>query len=358
MNFKQNTSSDLGELWQDYNSFCQYPATSNNNFIMCRRFGFGVKVLYGGLWVVRLTVSTATIDSKTFADYYGRGEVLLLAERLKAKRSNRMNRQNRPTAIRVLQQYKDGSSKVRALDFGDFDLVLHHAALSKEQQPSLGVRSLRCNEFNRPSIDVPLDEIRLILDTQITQEEHSETLIDPPERQELTRRLRSFIDGATAYGQTLLLSKEPVDAESFETLLIRPPDVRVRGAEGKETRIKSPAIASETSLRVRARERNNHIRRNGFLIRRPINPLLAWPANRDGRGGIRLKQDLEGIWENQGVSEKFGLISYNQVDEIRKAIDLGCHDALLAVLPEGSSFSENPNDTHEKIKKSIEVPSQ
>ena len=44
----------------------------SDEYIMCRRFNFGVKVLSGGAWVVRLPVSTATLDSETFEDYYAR----------------------------------------------------------------------------------------------------------------------------------------------------------------------------------------------------------------------------------------------------------------------------------------------
>ena len=110
--------------------------------MMCRRFDFGVKQLAGGMWVVRLTVNTTSLDSWTFNDYYVRGEVRHLADRLEAKRRNRITRQNRPTAIRVLQQYKSGSSKVRALDFEDYELAMDHAKLSPERQIALGVQKL------------------------------------------------------------------------------------------------------------------------------------------------------------------------------------------------------------------------
>jgi hypothetical protein len=358
MHFKEKTSPDLGDLWQDYDSFCQYPIPSDEQYIMCRRFNFGVKVLSGGVWVVRLPISTATLDSDTFEDYYTRGEVALLAGRLEAKRRNRITRQNRPSAIRVLQQYKRGSSKVRALDLEDYDVVMGHATLSPERQLALRVESLRCSEFKKAPINVPLSELRLILDTEITQEEHSETIIDPVEREQLTRRVRSFIDGARAYGQTLQLAEEPVDAESFGTIFIGPPDVRVRGAGGKEVILKAPGILSEANLKTRAWDRSDHVRKNGFLIRRPIDPVLAWPSRFDERGGPRLKQDLEDIWESQGVQERFRLVRNDDVDEIRKAVEDGDHDALLAVLPERSDSPAYPDDTHERIKRSIEIPSQ
>jgi hypothetical protein len=358
MQFKERTCPELGDLWQDFNSFCQYPTPSGEELMMCRRFDFGVKQLAGGMWVVRLTVNTTSLDSWTFNDYYARGEVRHLADRLEAKRRNRITRQNRPTAIRVLQQYKSGSSKVRALDFEDYELVMDHAKLSPERQIALGVQSLRCGEFKKGVIGVPINELRLILDTQITQEDHSGTIIDPVEREELTRQLRSFVDGAPAYGQTLQLSDEPVDTESFDTILIAPPDIRVRGAGSKEGVIQAPAIASEPNLRARGRDRSEHIRKYGFLIRRPIDPLLAWPSRLDQRGGTRLKEDLENIWECQGVQERFRLIRYDDIDEIRKAVERDGCDALLAVLPERSDSPARTDDTHERIKQGIEVPSQ
>ena len=358
LHFREKRCSELGDLWQDFNSFCQYPTPSGEEDIMCRRFGFGVKQLSGGVWVVRLTISTATLDLWTFEDYYTRGEIALLADRLEAKRRNRITRKNRPSAIRVVQQYKGGSSKVRALDFEDHDLVMSHAAFSPERQVALGVQSLRCSEFKKPPVDVPLNELRLILDTEITQEEHSETIIDPVEREELTRRLRSFVDGARAYGQTLQLSEEPVDAESFGTIFIGPPDVRVRGTSGNEVILKAPGILSEANLKTRAWDRSDHVRKNGFLIRRAIDPVLAWPSSLNERGGIRMKEDLEMIWESQGVKERFRLIRYANVDEIRKAVEQAGHDALLAVLPERSDSPTDPDDTHERIKQCLEIPSQ
>jgi hypothetical protein len=359
MHFKEKTSPELGSLWQDYNSFCQYPVPSGDEeHIMCRRFGFGAKLLSGGTWVIRLTISTTALDSRTFADYYARGEVLLLADRLEAKRRNRVTRENQPSAIRVVQQYRTASAQVRALEFEDYDLVMDHANLSAERQVALTAQCLHCSEFKKGVITVPAGELRLILDTQITGEDHSQTIIEPAEREELTRQLRSFVDGAWAYGQTIRLSEEPVDAESLGTALIAPPDVRVRGPEGEEVVIETPEIASEASLKARARERGEHIRKYGFLVRRAIDPLLAWPSRLGQRGGVRLKEDLESIWESQGIQERFRLIEKDDVEEIRQAAEQGGHDALLAVLPERSDWPARKDDTHERIKQRIEIPSQ
>jgi len=92
--FKKNTSEELGALWQDYNSFCQYPSNFGDEYLNCRRFGFGVKCLKDCRWVVRLTTGTLTLDGRTFRDYYEQGKVELLAERLETKRGERVTRDN------------------------------------------------------------------------------------------------------------------------------------------------------------------------------------------------------------------------------------------------------------------------
>jgi len=220
------------------------------------------------------------------------------------------------------------------------------------------VESLRCSEFKKPPIAVPVDELRLILDTQITQEDHSETIIEPAEREELTRKLRSFVDGARAYGHTLQLSEQPVNAESLGMVLFAPPDIRVRAEGGNESIITAPEAASEDGLKLRVRDRGEHIRRFGFLVRRPINPLLTWTSKFGQAAGTRLKEDLERIWKDQGILEKFRPFQSDSIDEIRQAVEQGGHDALFAVLPEHSDSPMRPNDMHERLKQRIEIPSQ
>src|SRR5207302_3374521 len=55
----------LGDLWQDYNSFCESPNACGNEYLMCRRFRCAAKVLRGGAWVVQVTVTTATVDGRS-----------------------------------------------------------------------------------------------------------------------------------------------------------------------------------------------------------------------------------------------------------------------------------------------------
>lgn len=54
--FKKVDSPELGPLWQDYNAFCQYPATSGDKYLMCRRFACTANKLCGGVWVLQLSL--------------------------------------------------------------------------------------------------------------------------------------------------------------------------------------------------------------------------------------------------------------------------------------------------------------
>jgi hypothetical protein len=83
-------------------------------------------------------------------------------------------------------------------------------------------------EFWRPDIDLPLSEMRLFLSSEITQEDHAETIIEPVEREHLTHELRDFIDGAEIFGHDLRLSDIPVDVKTLETCFTLPPAVRVK----------------------------------------------------------------------------------------------------------------------------------
>ena len=356
--FKDNSSEDLGNLWQDYNSFCQYPSNFGDEYLNCRRFGYSSKVLSDGRWVVRLTVSTTTLDGRTFKDYYDEGKVDLLAGMLETKRGDRFTRDNRPTAVRVLHQAASENSPFRCLDLEDYDLILRHGTLPRNDQRALASHPVKCKSFAGPSVEVPLCELRLFLSSEITQEEHAKTIIDPDEREDLTRRLRLFVNGADVFGQRLQLSDVPVDADSLETTFVLPPSVRLRGANAAVEILQAPQAATEGELRNRAQKRLQMIRKNGFLVQRPISPLLAWPAKEGDASGRRMKNDLEYISESQGVPIGFSLLVYRHVEEIAKCVEKGGHDAVLAVMPESSRDRFSPDNTHEKLKRRLEVPSQ
>src|SRR5205085_1997972 len=160
------------------------------------------------------------------------------------------------------------------------------------------------------------------------------------------------------YGQPIFLSETPFDAANLRRTFLLPPSVRVRGADGTEEIIKAPTAASEDMLRKRARLRSEHIRRYGFLQQRPINPLLAWTLRAGEQPADRLLEDMNRILAEQGINFKFTLFRYDTVEEIKREVEEKEYDTLLAVLPEGRDKPYDENDTHEQIKRRIEVPSQ
>jgi len=78
--FKENHSDVLGVLWQDYDRFCQMPEGPRDaEYLFCRKVGFSPKVLRGNRWVIQVAIATASVDGRTFQDYYRDGRVDLVS---------------------------------------------------------------------------------------------------------------------------------------------------------------------------------------------------------------------------------------------------------------------------------------
>jgi hypothetical protein len=63
--FKHHRSDVLGDLWQDFNRFCQVPSVSDDTeFHFCRQLGVIAKVLRGNRWVLQtlITLKVCAID--------------------------------------------------------------------------------------------------------------------------------------------------------------------------------------------------------------------------------------------------------------------------------------------------------
>lgn len=71
-------------------------------------------------------------------------------------------------------------------------------------------------------------------------------------------------------------------------------------------------------------------------------------------------RDLNEIWRNQGISFMMqGPFFYDTVEDVRQYIQTRKYDSVMAVLPENSNMnSPHSDDTHEKLKRQIDVPSQ
>jgi hypothetical protein len=359
--FKEQISDYLGCLWQDMDKFCQLPKPRpDEEFCMCRRFGASAKVLRGKRWVVECIVGTATIDGKTISDYYREGRVHVLAEMIQLKQGTRVDRRNQPIAVRVLQDATDEHNiRVRALDISDPSTIFRHADLSEHQQQALSNTTLACSPYKRSAENIPLSELRLILDSQITQQDHSETIVDPDQRLVFMEHMRRLIDGADAFGQQLSLAETPFDMHHLDQGFILPPSVRVMGPKNKEIILPAPSLVSDSFLRSRFKDRAEHIRQNGFLEQRPINPLLAWPTRcLGGAPAKRMASDLNHILDDQDVGFRFEFNQYDSVEDLQRLVERGNYDALLAVLPESSRVPHKDDSTHEQIKRRIDVPSQ
>lgn len=150
--FKDNHSAELGNIWQDYNQFCQMPYEGEErDYLLCRRFGVAAKALRDSRWVLEFLISTATLDGRTFDEYYRRGKVGILASMIESKRANRLTRQNRPTAIRVWRDKStDYQVDVSVLELDDPGVVMGHGTLSRREQESLAGGTVRCRSFNKP----------------------------------------------------------------------------------------------------------------------------------------------------------------------------------------------------------------
>lgn len=356
--FKKNSSEEIGVLWRDFGDYCQMPKSlTNQNVAYCRKFKVSPELLRDGRYVFQIEISTTSIDGRTFEDYYRHGEVQQLAEKIKLKQANRLTRRNESIAIRAWHLKSDGNAEV--LELENPDEIIKHALLTPADQTSLANQTVACKQFKKPLIQIPARKLRLILDSQIAQEDHAETIIEPQDRYCWYEVLRNFLNGLDAYGCTINLPADPIRTDEFEQIHFNPPNVRIRTSPNTIGILDFPPEPLLSSLKTRAKQRSKNIRQFGYLEHRPINPLLAIPKIYGNNRTRRLKNDLNYLFRNQGIPYRFGKwIEFSSTQEIVNAIEKEDFDSLFAVLPEGRFAPQSDADTHEKIKKRIEVPSQ
>ena len=357
--FKNNPSDEIGPFWQYFNSFCQMPdlANSDQDIIYCRRFHVSPELLENNLWVLQTEIRTKSIDGRTFADYYRRGEVEQLAEMIRLKQENRLTRQNQPLGIQVW--HFPGNTTAIVLELDNPDEIVAHAKLDPTDQISRADQTLLCKQYKKLPISVPLNEIRFIPDSGIAQERHQETIIAPEERANWYNVLRDFLNGLEIYGQTLNLAETPINTQQFETIQFVPPKLRVSPSLKGIDLIPTPTDGSPQELKSRRRKLTDHLRKNGYLQQRPINPLLVYPQSFGQERASCLKRDLNWLVIQQGLDFQFeAQCPYKTVYDIKRKVEQEKYDTLFVVLPEGRNEKHSDTDMHEKIKQEISIPSQ
>ena len=358
--FKDNGSlSKIGPLWQDYNDFCQMPdlTESDQGIIHYRKFHISPELLENNRWVLQIAITTPSIDVRTFADYYNSGEVKRLAEMIQLKRKDRLTRQNKPTEIRVWHSPESAAATVLELD--NPDEIITHATFDSSTQIARANQTILCNRYKKSPIAIPLSEIRFIPDSGIAQERHQETIIAPVERTRCYEMLRDFLDELDAYEKTINLAEQPLDARNFDIIQFLPPALRVKASPEGIDLIPAPQGDLPHDLKHRRGKLVDHIRKNGYLQQRPINPLLVYPRTFGQERASRLRSDLNQLVIQQGLDFRFeAQWWYRTIHDIRQKVEQEEYDTLFAVLPEGRNEKHSDTDMHEQIKRQISIPSQ
>lgn len=348
----------IGALWQNYGNFCQLPSPqkSYEDVDYCRQFNVSPKILQGGILTLQFATTTASMDSRSFADYYQTGDVAQLAEMIRIKRGNRLNRNNKPVSVRVLCMNK---REPTVMDLARPEDVFDHACLPPVDQQTLAVDTIRCKPYKKPVMNIPLNNLRLILDSRLAGGSHSDTILDPDERTNWHNILREFFDGMECYGQVIKLEVVPISVDRFDGLKILPPAISVRSSNGGVQIISAPKNFSRHDLNNRRKARERAVFNNGFLEQRPVNLLLTAQQKFGRKRVMRMQSDLNSLLKKQGIPYRFNNpLLFGQVPDIKRAVQRGEYDAIFVVLPESRHEPYTNDDTHEKVKKQIQVPSQ
>lgn len=358
--FADQQSPQLGPLWRCYGDFCQMPKdATDGDYCYCRRFGVKPLLLADGRIVLQIAVTTVCLDGHPLDQYYREGNVSQLAQMLEAKRANRADRRGRPIGIGVWCDYSDGASvHAEHLELDDPEGIIAQGQLAHDDQRSLASACVQCHAYNKPPDWIELSRLRLVLHTDITGEQHSRTIIAPDERHQLEACVRDLLTDAPLLDTTMRLAAVPISTDQFRTIELRPPAVFVRDQWGQARRLDAPTAFTFPRLRQRAMERSLAVERCGFLHELPISPVLAWPKRLRSDGGRRMCADLNHILKQRGTQYRFHHLIYSDSADLRSQTDNSQYDAVLAVLPERSDHPYGSDDTHDQIKRCLEIPSK
>lgn len=273
---KDRRSQHFGGLWQDFARFCQMPRLGSHDRVAhCRGFEALAKRMTGQRWVFTIAVSTTAVDGRSIADYLSRGEAAELAELIHMKQSSHVRRDDSPGAVRAFVHGAVGAQEGRIVELDEPDVLAAYDSLSAADQRQLVGTPIRCHAFMREPELLPPGSLYLVLDTHQTEELHSDTILEPAERFDFTSDVRQHLSGADLFGAHLTLSEQPFDCSDSAVLVI-PPAIRIKGPRGIDI-LRCAEPVTEAALHNRARERKDRIVKNGFLVSRPMRPLLAVP---------------------------------------------------------------------------------
>ncbi|ULH14017.1 hypothetical protein MF271_00625 (plasmid) [Deinococcus sp. KNUC1210] len=349
----QTASAHIGQLWRHGRGHCELPRPhpDDPNVLFARRFEVQPITVRDHRWVLQIHISTVSVDGATIAEYGQRGELAELAERVALKRVNRQTRSLEPVAVRALVQR--GGKAPERMELLAPEQFADQAAQSLERQREWAARSLTCRTFKGEELSVEAAEIRLILDTQITQTMHRETILSVEERTRWIQAVRAAADGFDAFGVSIKLADQLYAVPPEQTRVFPLPPLYI-----SEARHVLAGADGEEEIRDRARQRTRLLAEQGYLIKRPLIPALAVPQHYDRRRAGRLKTDLDQLAAELHLDFEFTLIRYRTVDELQQACAAEGCSAVLAVLPEGANTPQQDGDTHDLIKRTLTVPSQ
>lgn len=350
----------LGPLWQDYNGFCESPGekTLNNGIHYCRRFEILPTVLRGNKWVLRIQLTTTTIDARPLSDYYEKGEVETLWENIESKRINRSTRKGRKTGIHVLRLPSTGKASSWVLS--EPDIIETHSQQDPADQKAIASQALTCSSLNAEA-EIPLNELFLVMDTQITGSSHSETILRTELRSVWFSRIRQSLHGADVFGASLVLADQLTKVDASQTSLISLPALRIKTGNNQIGTLPSPKPGDLVAIEKRGRDRHRMVQKNGYLIRTLTNPVLAVYEGFSQARADQLLKDFNQILKSQGLELTIGgPLKYQKsnLQELNTDIANSEYDSAIVVLPEGSASVHRADDTHERIKKTLGVESQ
>ena len=353
--FKEAATNNLGPLWQDYSQFCQMPKFEGEEIQLCRKFGIDAKCLRDNRWALQVKVSTSTIDGMSIGQYYRAGRLADCAESLRAMIGEKLNRSNNPIVPRVL--CRRGEALAEALQLLDVKQIYGDSRLSKDEQRQRADSTILCQKFGRAASTENVSDLHLILSSEVSQKRHSDSILTPNDRTWLIKQVREYFHNAEVFGCTVSLDTDLIDERYLESVIVRLPAIRVKDSTGDKV-LQNSGDSDRNSLRKRAKGRAQHVEKFGFLIRRPINPVLAYPITYKKNRADRLGKDFNEVFRTQKVDFRFSMLQYKNVHDLVNNIRKGKYDAALVVLPTRDAPEDREEGTHERIKRQLTVPSQ